>query len=265
MLFLRTLRSSSAWGSKASACGRPALLRSYQSYDSPKPPSFSPAETAILSAALRHVPRDGFTTEALTAGARDAGYLDISSNLFPDGPVSLIKYHLVTERQALSNHFPSPYTASSSSEDEASKKTSSATSTGVPAKIRRLALHRLRANAPIIQHWQSALAILSLPKNISLSLRELALLSDEILFLAGSKTVTGAWYTDRAGLAALYASAEVFMTTDESRGFAETERFVERRLEEASQTRDSASMVGRWVGGQFGALVDGLRSKGVWI
>ena len=77
--------------------------------------------------------------------------------------------------------------------------------------------------------------------------------------------MTSAWYTNRAALAAIYASAELFMTQDKSRGFVETERFLTRRLEEGEKVRGGLDMLGKWVGMQAGGLVDGLRSKGVWI
>ncbi|CAF9907076.1 Ubiquinone biosynthesis protein coq9, mitochondrial [Imshaugia aleurites] len=222
--------------------------RSYHSYEHEAPPPFTPTEDAILSAALAHVPTHGFTNTALTQGARDAGYLDVSTNLFPAGAFSIVKYHLVTQRLALARHASSLQSQSD-----------------ITTKIRKLALHRLHANEPIVHHWQEALALLSTARHLPTSLRELALLSDELLFLAGSTTVTSAWYTNRAALAAIYASAELFMTQDKSKGFTETEKFLKRRLEEGEKIRGGLDMVGKWVGMQAGGLVDGLRSKGVWI
>lgn len=222
-------------------CSRP-----YHSYEHESPPPFTPTEDAILSAALAHVPAHGFTTTALTQGARDAGYLDISTNLFPAGAFSIVNYHLVTQRLALAKHAP-PRTEP------------------VTGNITSLALRRLRANRPIVHRWQEALALLSTARHLPTSLRELALLSDELLFLAGSTTVTTAWYTNRAALAAIYASAELFMTQDKSKGFVETEEFLTRRLEEGEKVRGGLDMLGRWVGMQAGGLINGLRSKGVWI
>ncbi|KAM0805517.1 ubiquinone biosynthesis protein COQ9 [Usnea florida] len=222
--------------------------RSYHSYEHEAPPPFNPTEDAILSAALTHVPTHGFSNAALTQGARDAGYLDISTNLFPTGAFSLVNYHLVTQRLALAKHASSLQPR-----------------TDITANIRTLALRRLHANTPIIHRWQEALALLSTARHIPTSIRELARLSDELLFLAGSTTVTSAWYTNRAALAAIYASAELFMTQDRSDGFVETEEFLTRRLEEGERLRGGLEMVGKFVGMQAGGLVDGLRSKGVWI
>jgi len=227
----------------------PSSNRFYHSYEHDQPPPFNPTEDSILSAALSFVPTHGFTTIALTQGARDAGYLDVSTNIFPTGALSIVNYHLVTQRLALAKHAPSTPRPHND----------------ISANIRTLALQRLHANSLIIHRWQEALALLATPKHLPTSVRELARLSDELLFLAGSTTVSSAWYTNRAALAAIYASAELFMTTDTSKEFVETEEFLTRRLEEGEKMKGVMGSVGAWAGMQAGGLLDGLRSKGVRI
>lgn len=95
-----------------------------------------------MSAAYSHVPNHGFTIDALKLGARDAGYLDASTNLLPRGVYDLVNYHLVTQRLALQNSVQFP-------EDGATGK-----KLGVGAKVRTLTLARLRANEPVIHRWQ---------------------------------------------------------------------------------------------------------------
>ena len=114
----------------------PECSRSYHSYEHEAPSPFPPAESAILSAALLHVPTHGFTTTALARGAQDAGYLSASTNLFPKGAFDLVNYHLITQRLALKNYIPS---------DSTLRHT---------MKVKALALHRLYANKPIIHRWQ---------------------------------------------------------------------------------------------------------------
>lgn len=111
--------------------------RSYHSYEHNEPSPFNETENAILSAALTHVPTHGFTTTSLLHGARDAGYLHASLNLFPRGAFDLVNYHLVTQRLALNNHVQFPEQK-----------------LGVGAKVRLLALQRLWRNKPIIHRWQ---------------------------------------------------------------------------------------------------------------
>lgn len=112
----------------------------YHSYDYAQPPPFPPAETKILSAAYAHVPAHGFTIDALKLGARDAGYLDASTNLFPRGAFELVNYHLVTQRLALAS--------------AAQPSTSHSKPPSVGTKVRALTLARLRANEPVLHRWQ---------------------------------------------------------------------------------------------------------------
>ncbi len=112
--------------------------RAYHSYEHEAPPPFPAAENAILSAALAHVPIHGFTTSALSHGARDAGYLDVSVNLFPTGAFALVKYHLVTRRLALARSRSSTHPLPSNVGDE----------------VRRIFWTRLQGNTPIIRRWQ---------------------------------------------------------------------------------------------------------------
>ncbi|KAL8658919.1 MAG: hypothetical protein Q9226_000710 [Calogaya cf. arnoldii] len=231
----------------AAAHQLPRLHQNYHSYEHDPSPPYTPEEDVILAAAISHVPAHGFTNLALSSGIRDTGYPDVSANLFPEGVFSLVKYHLVTERSALSKNAP---TAASSS---------------VLDMVRHLTLQRLHANKPIIHCWQEALAILAMPKHFTTSLRELTLLSDEIHFLAGDKSVDTSWYTKRAGLSAIYASTELFMTQDKSPNFKETEEFLDRRLEGAHNLRRTVGDAGQWAGVQAMGIISALRSKGVRI
>jgi ubiquinone biosynthesis protein COQ9 len=114
-------------------------LRSYssQTHASSTSPSGQSAQSAILSAALHHVPSHGFTQAALSRGANDAGYLDASLTLFPRGAFDLVNHYLVSQRLALGKN--------ASSLDM---------NCGVGAKVRKLALLRLRSNSAVIHHWQ---------------------------------------------------------------------------------------------------------------
>ena len=73
----------------------------YHSDDLKSRTPFSHAQSAILSNALAHVPTHGFTSSALSAGVRDAGYPDVSINLLTRGPFDLVHYHLVQQRLSL--------------------------------------------------------------------------------------------------------------------------------------------------------------------
>ena len=199
----------------------------------------------------------------------------------------------MTQRLALKDRVRFP--TSEEEEEEEEEEGAGGRALGVGAKVKVLALERLWANKGVTRRWQEvyrttpspqhpqfyddatedetradtllrkALALMAHPAHLGPSLAELARLSDEIWFLAGDTGVDGGWYGKRAGLAAVYASAELFMTQDGSRDFVETGRFLERRLGDVSGVGRGVGSLAQWVGFTGGAVVNGLRSKGVRI
>jgi len=120
------------------------ISRSYHSYDHPPPSGpFTATESLILSASIPHIPSHGFTSTTLSLGAKDAGYIDASTNLFPSGAFSLVHYHLVTQRLALARH-----KESLDAEESEGKKLV------VGAKVKKLTWERLMANKEVIHIWQ---------------------------------------------------------------------------------------------------------------
>ena len=224
-------------------------LRTYYSEHHPDPPPFPEIQDTILSSALKRVPEHGFTPKALTLGAQDAGYLEVSVQLFPRGVYDLINYHLVTQRLALRNKV----------------QFDPDTKLGLGRKIKILTMERLRANKDIIHQWQEALGHMSLMGNIPASLKELNALSDEIWYLAGDTSVDFSWYTKRASLAGVYASSEMFMTTDKSADFAATSEFLDRRLEDVQKVGGMIGGIGQYVGFMAGSSIGLARSWGMRI
>ncbi|KAH6649636.1 COQ9-domain-containing protein [Chaetomium tenue] len=238
----------------SSAPKLPAPTRTYHSHDHPPPPGpFTPSEAALLAAAYTHVPSHGFTPESLALGARDAGLLDISPSILPDGVFSLIRWHLHTQRTALA--------------DKAKDAVANEGATTVGERVEALAWARLRGNVEsgVVGRWQEALAIMAQPSYIPPSAKELAQLADEILYLAGDVSVDPTWYTKRASLSAIYVGAELFQTTDQSPDYRETRAFLRRRLDEAARAGGAVRSIGEWIGFNAGAAVNVLRSKGVRI
>jgi ubiquinone biosynthesis protein COQ9 len=103
------------------------------------------------------------------------------------------------------------------------------------------------------------------PSYVPASLKELALLADEIWFLAGDEALDPSWYGKRAAMSAMYAAAELFMTNDSSPGFADTRAFLHRRMDEGGDVAAAARSIGQWVGFTASAAVNVLRSKGARI
>lgn len=235
-----------------------ATQAQYHSYNHPPPPGpFNEVESSILSSSLPYVPTHGFTPTTLHLGAKSAGYLDASTNLFPAGAFSLVHYHLYTQRQALQGN--TDITNPPLDPDSRTRPP------GVGQKVKALTWARLVANEPVVHKYQEAFALMSLAGNIPTSLRELGALADEIWFLAGDVSVDSSWYTKRGSLGAIYGASEVFMMTDKSEGFAETRQFLERRFEDSRVLGQAVGGVTQWVGFTAGAAVNVLRSKGVRI
>jgi ubiquinone biosynthesis protein COQ9 len=232
-------------------------LRKYHSHDHPPPPGpFTPTESLILSAATPYIPANGFTHKTLSLGARDAGYIDASTNLFPRGEFELVRWWLYRERTAL---------AARCGEIEGFQAESGTKELGVGQKVKALTWSRLLANRPINTRWQEALALMALPSNIPPSLRELHALSDEIWYLSGDVSVDSSWYTKRASLSTIYAASELFMTTDQSTEFKDTRDFLERRFRDVAAVGGLMGSLGQWVGFTASAAVNVARSRGVRI
>lgn len=136
---------------------------------------------------------------------------------------------------------------------------------GVGTQVKELTWARLMLNAPVNARYQEALALMAYGSNMRASLAELHALSDEIWYVAGDVSVDSSWYTKRASLSAIYASSELFMTQDVSKGFEETRAFMERRFNGMRELGGAVGSIGQWVGFTFGAGVNVLRSRGMRI
>ncbi|KAF2229257.1 ubiquinone biosynthesis protein COQ9 [Viridothelium virens] len=247
------------------AAGFPKILHQhhlsspYYSSAFPTEPPYPPTESEILSAALSRVLDHGFTSRALSLGATDAGYLEVSANLFPRREFEIVLYHLVRERMRLGERVQFA--------EEGGGRTVGARRLGVGEKIQSLVMGRLRANVEVgVQgRWGEAIALMAVPSNVPPSLQELARLADEIWYLSGDTSVDGSWYTKRASLASVYAASEVFMTQDQSTDYKDTEQFVEDRLRDVQTVGSWIGNTVEWVGYTGWAGVNLLRSKGFRI
>ncbi|KAI9830239.1 MAG: hypothetical protein M1819_005766 [Sarea resinae] len=251
----------------------PQSTRAYHSHTRPNPPPpFTPTAQTILSSSLPHVPTHGFTPTSLLHGARDAGYLDATLNLFPRGAFDLVYFYLVTQRLGLRDRVIGAL--------EKEELDGAWERLEKRERVRRLIFGRLMGNWEDLGEgagvrWQElltltlgsiqALALMALPPNVPTSVAELAKLADEICYLAGDESVDPAWYGKRAAIAGVYSSSEVFMTQDSSPGFVETERFIDRRLDDVSGIGNAVGSLGQWTGFTAHAAVNVLRSRGVRI
>ena len=169
----------------------------------------------ILNAALMHVPFDGWSDVALTAGAADAGVEQhLVSALFPRGAIDAIALHsrlADTEMAAAFNALP-----------EAPQK--------IHLAIRALVLLRLELANQNKDAVRRALTMLALPAHAKLS-AELLYETVDAMWRAAGNTDTGfSFYTRRATLSAVYSATLLAWLADNSGDMGKTAAFLDRRL-----------------------------------
>lgn len=111
---------------------------------------YTNSQTVILTAALSHVPAHGFTAKALTLGARDAGFLDVSVQLLPRGEFDLILFWLASRRGILRGKVEE----GGLFRRIAAEKNKDVFELSVEERVRGLLLERLRMNQEIKSVWQ---------------------------------------------------------------------------------------------------------------
>ena len=100
------------------------------------------------------------------------------------------------------------------------------------------------------------------PAHASLALQELFNLSDEVLNLSGDVLVDSSWYLKRTSLSIIYASTELFITRDTSKQFMDTERFLDRRLDDLDFSSQALNAVEEWIQFTETTGLNILRSRG---
>lgn len=182
----------------------------------------------IMDRILDKVPSDGFE-KATNTTLQELGYSDAARNLFPKGSFDIIKHHLEREKAKLAQ-VPLPENAS------------------IYNKVAALISARLMANVPALgDKLSDSLAIVATGSNIKESLEQLHSLSDEIWFLAADRSTDTSWYTRRAAVSSIYASAELFMAQDTSAGFRDTLDYVKRRVRDLENAEWTADSVVEWL------------------
>lgn len=185
---------------------------------------------ALLDAALRHVPFDGWTWVALDSAARDCGIGAAEARrLFPGGPAELVRtFSDEADRRML---------AELERLDLASMKVREKVAAGVRLRLEAIAAHREAA--------RRALAFLALPQNATLGLRCLYRTVDAIWYAAGDTATDYNFYTKRALLAGVYSSTLLYWLNDKSEDYAGTWGFLDRRISEVLKV---AARLGKGVG-----------------
>ncbi len=180
-------------------------------------PERSPERDAAIRAILPHVPLDGWTARALSAGLATLGEPpEAGRNLFPDGPVGMFEAwcDLADREMALAAGGPDGL----------------GESLGLAARVRALVALRLRQLRPHREALRRGLALLAAAGRLPVAARIMARAVDGIWDAAGERATDFSWYTKRASLAAIYAATLLYWLADESEQGEATLAFFDRRL-----------------------------------
>ncbi|KAL3830052.1 hypothetical protein ACJIZ3_018854 [Penstemon smallii] len=216
----------------------------------PRPKAHWEEEQArVLQASLSHVIRLGWTDAAMIAGAREVGVSPSIVGAFPRKEAALVEYFMddclqrlidiIDTKEDLKNLIPSQ-------------------------RVAELVRIRLDMQAPYISTWPRALSIQAHPLNISTSFKQRAMLVDEIWHAAGDETSDIDWYTKRTILGAIYSATELYMLTDTSADFQDTWAFLNGRIEDAFDLKNSvneAKYLAEAVGAGMGGSVQGIVNR----
>jgi ubiquinone biosynthesis protein COQ9 len=180
-----------------------------------KPFDRDAVRTAIIDAALPHVPFDGWTQGVLQQGAADAGYDKIMAlRVFPGGAVEAIEFwsHLADRRML----------AELEQRDLAAMKVRERIATAVRVRLEQTAAHR--------EAVRRAFSLLALPLNAGKAPALLWRTVDAIWYAAGDTATDFNYYSKRGLLAGVYSATVLYWLEDRSEGFANTWSFLDRRI-----------------------------------
>lgn len=184
----------------------------------------------LLDATLAHVPFDGWTRAALTAGARDAGIAPaMAANLFPGGGGEMIEaFNRIADRRMLE---------ALEARDLAVMRVRDRIATAIRLRLEQNAAHR--------EAIRQGLAVLAMPQNAALAARCLYRTVDVIWYAAGDRSTDYNFYTKRGLLAGVYGSTVLYWLNDNSEGFAETWDFLDRRLADVMRIPRTVGRIGQ--------------------
>jgi len=175
---------------------------------------------AVLKAALKDAPFDGFTDMVLAKAGKNAGADKAQlARLFPDGPLSLIEYF-------------------SSSIDQAMEEKLAALDLPklkVRNRIKAAVLTRLALLAPHKEAARRAAALMTLPMHAGLAARMMYRTVDAMWRAAGDTSTDFNFYSKRGILAGVYGSTLVRWFNDTGEDEKATQTFLDARIENVMQ------------------------------
>ncbi|HTT98592.1 MAG TPA: COQ9 family protein [Rhizomicrobium sp.] len=178
------------------------------------------AKAAVLEAALKRAPDEGFTDGMLAAAGKDAGVAtELVTHLFPQGPASLVEFFSEQSDAAMERAL--------ADKDLAAMKIRERISAAVLARINAIRSHKEAA--------RRAAAFLLMPAHAPLGMKLLYSTVDAMWRAAGDTSTDFNFYTKRAILSAVYSSTLMRWFNDASEDESATHEFLAARIENVMQ------------------------------
>ncbi|AAF82225.1 Contains similarity to a HSPC326 mRNA from Homo sapiens gb/AF161444. EST gb/AI997162 comes from this gene [Arabidopsis thaliana] len=216
-------------------------------HESRKPRAeFQEEQARVLSASLRHVPRLGWTEEAMMAGSRDVGVSPSIVGSFSRKEAALVEFFMDECLQLLMDRIDSGLDLQNLIPSE---------------RISKLIRIRLEMQVPYMSKWPQALSIQAHPLNVPTSFKQRAMLVDEIWHAVGDGASDLDWYVKRTILGGVYSTTEIYMLTDDSLEHRDTWAFLDDRVKDAFDLKKSiqeAKYFAEDIGAGVGKSVQGL-------
>ena len=175
---------------------------------------------AVLKAALKDAPFDGFTDSLLAKAGKSASADKAAlARLFPDGPLSLIEYFSTSLDEAMGNKLAQV--------DLPKLK--------VRQRIKVAVLTRLALLAPHKEAARRAAALMTLPMHAGRAAKMMYRTVDAMWRAAGDTSTDFNFYTKRGILAGVYGSTLARWFADTGEDETATEAFLDARIENVMQ------------------------------
>lgn len=131
----------------------------------------------ILDASLDFVASNGWTRQAIVKGAESSGYPGTIQGMFTNGGIELINYYYLKCNNSLIDLM----------KEKAGVKSELVEN---PKDFVAWALQqRLLMLEPFLKQWPQALAMMTLPQNVPVSLANMLTLVDDICYFSGDRSV----------------------------------------------------------------------------
>lgn len=183
----------------------------------PTDPTLDELRDALAPLIARHAAFDGWSADALTAAAQEAGAdPKIAALAYPGGAIDMIDAWFAAVDREMLAAWPAATLATLK----------------IRARILSLVEARIALVAPHREALRRAHAILALPTNAPRGAKLGWRAADAIWRAAGDTATDFNHYTKRTMLLGVYASTMLVLVDDESEDLAETRAFLARRIDD---------------------------------